>query len=134
MKQAFLPGFPDGAEQIGASLSRLKHDGTVTYFLGSDNYFSHKEGDRSGERVAVTSLIANRHVRAVDLADASLSLAGQQARHYRHHHHRPCRFCGVPDRQAQGVSQRLRTWRLIASNVNRSSNQHLGLRTVRANT
>ena len=74
MKQAFLPGFPDGAERIGAALSLLKQDGTVTYFLGSDNYFSHKEGDRGGERFALTSLIANRHVRAIDLERSSLSL------------------------------------------------------------
>ena len=46
MKQGFLPGFPHGAEKIGNGLSILEEDGTVTYFLGSDNYFSHAQGDR----------------------------------------------------------------------------------------
>ena len=74
MKQAFLPGFPHGAERVGKSLSILKEDGMVTYFVGSDNYFSHKQGDRSGERFALTNLIANRHVRAVDLERSSLGI------------------------------------------------------------
>lgn len=44
MRQPFLPGFPDGTVKIGENLSILKKDGTVTYFVGSDNYFSHMEG------------------------------------------------------------------------------------------
>lgn len=72
MKQAFLPGFPEGAEKIGNVLSILKGDGAVTYFVGGDNYFSHAQGDRSGERFALTSLMANRHVRAADLERSSL--------------------------------------------------------------
>ena len=74
MKQGFLPGFPHGAEKIGNGLSILEEDGTVTYFLGSDNYFSHAQGDRSGERFALTSLMANRHVRAADLERSSLGI------------------------------------------------------------
>ncbi|MDP2824134.1 MAG: hypothetical protein Q8O52_15835 [Sulfuritalea sp.] len=74
MKQAFLPGFPHGAEKIGHGLSILKEEGQVTYFLGSDNYFSHAPDDRSGERFALTSLMANRHVRAVDLERSSLGI------------------------------------------------------------
>jgi hypothetical protein len=74
MKQAFLPGFPHGAEKIGNGLSILKEDGSVTYFVGSDNYFSHAQGDRSGERFALTSLMANRHVRAADLERSSLGI------------------------------------------------------------
>ena len=74
MKQAFLPGFPHGAEKIGSGLSILKEDGMVTYFVGSDNYFSHEQGDRSGERFALTSLMANRHVRAADLERSMLGI------------------------------------------------------------
>ncbi len=40
-KQSLIPGFPVGAQRIGASLSTLEHDAQVTYFLGGDNYFSH---------------------------------------------------------------------------------------------
>lgn len=75
MRQPFLPGFPDGAVKIGENLSILKKDGTVTYFVGSDNYFSHIEGDRNGERFALTTLMINRHVRPSDLEDAPLCLA-----------------------------------------------------------
>ncbi|NGZ07449.1 MAG: hypothetical protein G8237_13965 [Magnetococcales bacterium] len=70
MRQPFLPGFPEGAIKIGGNLSILKKDGTVTYFVGSDSYFSHIEGDKSGERFALTSLMINRHVRAAELEDA----------------------------------------------------------------
>lgn len=75
MRQLFLPGFPDGVVKIGESVSILKKDGTVTYFIGGDNYFSHIEGDRSGERFALTSMIINRYVRASELEDAPLCLA-----------------------------------------------------------
>ncbi|MFY9328370.1 MAG: putative transposase [Georgfuchsia sp.] len=74
MKQAFLPGFPHGAEKIGNGLSILMEEGTVTYYVGSDNYFSHAKSDRSGERFALTSLMANRHVRAADLERSSLCI------------------------------------------------------------
>jgi len=56
MRQLFLPGFPDGAEKIGSALSILVKDKTVTYFVGSDNYYSHPEGDRKGQRFALTNL------------------------------------------------------------------------------
>lgn len=75
MRQAFLPGFPDGAEKIGSVLSILVRDRTVTYFVGSDNYFSHSEGDRKGQRFALANLMANRHVRAADLERSSLGIA-----------------------------------------------------------
>ena len=75
MRQPFLPGFPDGAVKVGENLSILKKDGTVTYFVGSDNYFSHIEGDRNGERFAFTTLMINRHVRASELENAPLCLA-----------------------------------------------------------
>ena len=74
MKQAFLPGFPHGAEKIGNGLSILREGGAVTYFVGGDNYFSHAQGDRSGERFALTSLMANRHVRAAELERSSLCI------------------------------------------------------------
>jgi transposase-like protein len=74
MKQAFLPGFPHGAQKIGSGLSILTQGGTVTYFVGGDNYFSHAQGDRSSERFALTSLMANRHVRAAELERSSLCI------------------------------------------------------------
>ncbi len=62
-----------GAQRIGrSSLSILEKDGTVTYFLGSDNYFSHPKGDKQSERFVLTSLMENGHVRARDLEEAPL--------------------------------------------------------------
>jgi hypothetical protein len=72
-KQDFLPGFPDGAQRIGRSgLTILEKEGAVTYFLGSDNYFSHPKGDKQSERYVLTSLMENGHVRARDLEEAPL--------------------------------------------------------------
>jgi hypothetical protein len=74
MRKIFLSGFPEGAERIGTSLSMLSKNGTVTYFLGSDNYFSHKDDDNAARRFTLTSLMANKHVRATDLERSSLAL------------------------------------------------------------
>jgi len=74
MRQPFLPGFPDGAQKIGECLSILTKDGSVTCFIGGDNYFVHPEGDRNSQRFALTSLMANRHVRAVELEGPPLCL------------------------------------------------------------
>ena len=75
-KQSMLPGFPDGAQKIGNGwLSILEKDGVVTYFLGGDNYFSHPKDDRQSERFALTSLMENGHVRAVELEGPPLSIS-----------------------------------------------------------
>ncbi|MBF0173162.1 MAG: hypothetical protein HQL83_06915, partial [Magnetococcales bacterium] len=75
MRQPFLPGFPEGIEKINASVGILRKDGKVTYFIGSDNYFEHEQGDISGERFALTSLMINRHVRPSELERAPLCLS-----------------------------------------------------------
>ena len=73
-KQSFIPGFPDGAQRIGEALSILKQDGRVTYFVGGDNYFDHKEDDKAAERYAFACLMENGHVRAIDLEKSPLLL------------------------------------------------------------
>lgn len=65
--QQFLPGLPDGAVKIGDSLSILKKEKRLTYFVGSDNYFSHAEGDLRSQRFAFATLMVNGHVRPRDL-------------------------------------------------------------------
>ncbi len=75
MRQLYLPGFPDGAQKIGEVLSILTKDGTVTYFVGSDNYYSHAEGDRKGQRFALTNLMINGHVRAAEIERSPLGIA-----------------------------------------------------------
>jgi hypothetical protein len=66
-KQSLLPGFPEGAQKIGVALSILEKDNWVTYFVGGDNYYSHWQEDLQGRRFALSSLMANGHVRACDL-------------------------------------------------------------------
>lgn len=71
MKQAFCRVFPWCREDL-EGLSILKEAGTVTYFVGGDNY-PHALGDRR-ERFKASSLMANRHVRAAELERSSLSI------------------------------------------------------------
>ena len=71
-KQSLLPGFPEGAHKIGVALSILEKDDWVTYFVGGDNYYSHRKGDVQSKRFALSSLMANGHVRACDLERAPL--------------------------------------------------------------
>jgi hypothetical protein len=75
MPQLLLQGFPDGAIRIGSTLSVLKKEGRVTYFVGPDNYFSHAETDAAGQRFVIATLIANRHVRASEVEISSLGIA-----------------------------------------------------------
>jgi prepilin-type processing-associated H-X9-DG protein len=82
-KQSPLPGFPDGAQRIGTWLSILEQDGLVTYFLGGDNYFSHRSGDKKSERFALTSLMENGHVRACDLEKPPLSIPHRTLMHWK---------------------------------------------------
>ena len=74
MPQLLLQGFPDGAIRIGAELSVLKKEGHVTYFLGSDNFFSHRASDRGAQRFAIATLIANGHVCASEVERSALNI------------------------------------------------------------
>ena len=67
LRQSLLPGCPDGAVKIGKSVSVLKKENNVAYFVGGDNYFSHAAEDENSRRFALTSLIGNGHVRARDV-------------------------------------------------------------------
>ena len=82
MPQLLLQGFPDGATRIGATLSVLKKDGRVTYFVGSDNFFSHAETDADGQRFVIATLIANGHVRACEVEASSLGIAHRTLMHW----------------------------------------------------
>ncbi len=65
--QLLLSGFPEGATRIGDALSILNKEGRVTYFVESDNYFSHPDGDDPARRFALATLMENGHVRPCDL-------------------------------------------------------------------
>ena len=65
--QLFLPGFPEGATRVGETLSILKKGGRITYFVGNDNYFSHRDGDAQAHKFALATLMENGHVRPCDL-------------------------------------------------------------------
>ncbi|MCK5805519.1 MAG: hypothetical protein KAI66_21990, partial [Lentisphaeria bacterium] len=74
MPQLLLQGFPEGAIRIGPSLSILDKEGTHTYFIGPDNYFSHPSGDAGAQRFAMASLIDNSHVRACEITRSPLGI------------------------------------------------------------
>jgi transposase-like protein len=82
MPQLLLQGFPDGAMRIGATLSVLKKEGQVTYFVGPDNYFSHAETDGAGRRFALATLLANGHVRACEVEASGLGIAHRTLMHW----------------------------------------------------
>jgi len=72
--QLYLPGFPEGAIRVGKTLSILNKDGNVTYFIGADNYYSHKEGDVQTRRFVLASLMENNHIRPCDLEGLPLCI------------------------------------------------------------
>jgi hypothetical protein len=71
-KQLFIPGFPDGAQRIGESVSIVEKDGWVTYFVGADDYFRHIQEDVRSRRFILTSLMENDHLKAGDLSGPPL--------------------------------------------------------------
>jgi len=89
MPQLLLPGFPDGAIRIGPTLSVLKKEGKITYFVGPDNFFSHAVSDACGQRFALATLMANGQVRPSEVERSELGIphrtlmnwAGQLAAH-----------------------------------------------------
>ncbi len=82
MPQLLLPGFPDGALRIGPLVNILHKDGRVTYFVGPDNYFSHAEGDRNGQRFAIATLLSNHHMRLCDVEASALGLPRRTVQHW----------------------------------------------------
>lgn len=82
MPQLLLQGFPDGAMRIGPTLSVLKKEGRVTYFVGPDSYFSHTQTDAAGQRLAMATLIANGHVRASEVEVSGLGIAHRTLMHW----------------------------------------------------
>ncbi len=75
---------PEGAIRLNVTVSRLEKEGRVTWWVGQDNYLSHRSGDQAGQRLAVATLMANGHVKpsevsaALDLAPRSLMRWSQQ--------------------------------------------------------
>ena len=82
MHQMLLPGFPVGAIRVGALVSILKKDGYITYFVGSDNYFSHLEDDNESARFAIATLIANGHMRLCDVDASELGIPRRTIQHW----------------------------------------------------
>ncbi|MCX6037825.1 MAG: helix-turn-helix domain-containing protein, partial [Chloroflexi bacterium] len=60
----------------------LKKEGQVTYFIGSDSYFSHTETDTAGQRFALATLLANGHVRASEVEISGLGIAHRTLMHW----------------------------------------------------
>ncbi len=67
MPQLLLHGMPDGAIRINPVVNLLSKNGAVTWFVGPDNYFSHPAGDVAGHRLALATLMVNRHARPCEI-------------------------------------------------------------------
>jgi len=54
--------YPDGASRIDTSFSVLKKEVRVTYFVGGDNYFSHKvDGNAGNGGDAVVAIVIRQN-------------------------------------------------------------------------
>lgn len=74
-RQPPLPGLPEGAIKIPNTIVYfINKEGTVTYFVGSDNYFSHSTNDLNARRWILATFINNGHVRPRDLEVAPLNI------------------------------------------------------------
>lgn len=67
---AIIAGKPEGASRVGDGLSILKKGGRVTYFVGGDSYYSHREGDGPSYRFILATLVENGRVWACEVEQA----------------------------------------------------------------
>jgi hypothetical protein len=74
MPQLLLQGFPDGAIKIGPVVSLLKKESKLTYFVGSDNFYSHPVSEIASHRFIIATLVANGHVRACEVESSELNI------------------------------------------------------------
>jgi hypothetical protein len=122
MSQQLLPGFPHGAIRVGSRVSILSKDGRVTYFIDSDNFFSHPEGDRNGQRFAIAALLSNRHMRLRDLEASELGIPRRTVQHWIHQFETdgPDSFFAPPGRRGPLVMTdevRAKCTQLLAENL-----------------
>lgn len=63
-----------GATCLASGVYMMEKDGFVTYFLGEDNFFSHRCGDDASYRFALALLMHNGHVRPCELGRSELHI------------------------------------------------------------
>lgn len=63
-----------GATCLAPGVYMVEKDGFVTYFLGEDNFFSHRCGDNASYRLALALLMHNGHVRPCELKRSALHI------------------------------------------------------------
>lgn len=74
MLEHFLPGFPEGAIQINRRVRLLKKEGVWTFFVGTDNYFSHRAEELGAFRYVIATLMRNGHARPSEITKSPLAL------------------------------------------------------------
>ncbi len=72
--QLLLQDCLSGATYLAPGVCMLEKDGIVTYFLGEDNFFSHRSGDDASHRLALALLMHNGHVRPCELERSALHI------------------------------------------------------------
>ena len=73
-RQDWLPGFLENAQTIADGVMMQELNEEVIYFVGGDNYFSHKKSDFSCRRFVLASLIINGYAKAVEFERAPLCI------------------------------------------------------------
>lgn len=67
MPQLFLPGMPDGAIKINSIVSLLNKDNQVTWFVGTDLFFTHRRDNKRSFQLALALLMENGHARPCEI-------------------------------------------------------------------
>ena len=81
-RQQLLQGFHPGTIEINSTVSILSKGGKTIYFVAGDNYFSHLDGDENASRFVLAQLMANRHVRPVEIERSSLAIPHRTLMHW----------------------------------------------------
>ncbi len=63
-----------GATCLAPGVYMVEKDGVVTYFLGDDNFFSHRCGDDASYHLALALLMHNGHVCPCELERSALPI------------------------------------------------------------
>lgn len=74
-QQILLQDCVAGATCLAPGVYMMEKDGFVTYFLGEDNFFSHRCGDNASYRLALTLLMYNGYVRPCELERSALHIS-----------------------------------------------------------
>jgi len=112
-QQLLLQDCVVGATCLAPGVYMVEKDGFVTYFLGEDNFFSHRCGDDASYRLALTLLMHNGHVRPCELERSTLHIPYRTLMNWLHQYrergadsfYRPRSYSSAPVMNADMVAR-----------------------------